>query len=594
MGITDQDTVAEFRQAENLKPGQQNSTSKLPIQISQVIDLTDKPIRLKRDEIGWSRVRANASNCICCCCNSSITLVTTNESYILDHIPLDDINHAEASHNLKYLALSNDSKIAVIDLVNQENIEDQSRKWIAPNKANGGEAICQNCNSDANQRIKRSTKGDTRFVNIASYGVTMQDVLFWRWLDESTLAILTLSSLYTCSLSQPQINHPAMNALDKRTRLLSMEKVCDLDDDLSFYTQITDVQRDLSANYYAISGLYRVDHLRKLMGQTVTKREKTRNISISSPLASPQFSMGMRPSFGSVPSRLSQLVNTDHSFDSTGSENLQESSSWRRTAVDPAIHLPKSILMLTNYENDSIQGIVQIHCRMRECSQLILAHAVAYTTEFPDGSGKVKLVVAEKLGNRSRVQFVDMAEDVTSYSPGRHASQLIDFDDGPDGSEFPISIICVHQDTNHLAMITTKFGQLIVCSVRHETILFTTRIVSDIVSGVVIDSRPKGLMVICRNGRVLSVHFDSSRLAQLAEESKKKLRHISSCQSFLCASGEHPDLESKESDTKTITSDEKDKHSSSNLYSPATDDDKHSEMSPSLDNGLNILISTKL
>lgn len=567
-----------------------------PIEIHQIIDLTDKPIRLERNVISWPSVRTNASNCICCCYNNSITLVTTNESYILDHIPLDDISCAQASHSLQNLAMSNESKLAIVDLVNQgDDLNGRDCEHKSGSQApNGGECI---------KHHKQQAKVDTKFVNLASYGLTMSDILFWRWLDETTLAILSSDSLYTCSLNQPQINHPAMSALAQKTHLLSMTKVCDIDDTLTSYCQITDIQRDQTTNLYAISGICDVADLAGKLSTAKLDQNKVNrpsNISVSSALSSPQANGStMRPSFGSVPSRLSQMISNDHSFDSVKSEHLL-GDSWRKQTAHHNSSEPTTTITSAT-QNDPVQGLVQVHCCMRDCSQLILAHAVAFTAQMADGSGKTILVSASKLGNRLKVHFVNMITEKNSVVSCQQASPSIEFDAGIDGKDYPTSIICSHLDTDdrsessnlHIAMITTKFGQMIVCSIRHRTILFTTRIATDVICGVVHESRTRGLMVICCNGQVLLVQLNQNKLLHLLDESRRRLRHISSCHNFSSISNDHGGSIPTTNATTMATTRRNSSHS--NLRdSTSPDGGVVQQQCSSLDNGLEVLISTKL
>ena len=501
------------------------------LEIHQLIDLTDKPIRLSRDEIGWSRVRTNGSNCICCCNNNSITLVTTNDSYILDHIPLDNIQLAQANSSLQYLALSNERQIAIIDLVDNELGASAATK-ISSSSSNNN-----NHDDDASHVPRSKLQGQTRLVNLASSGLSMADVLFWRWLDHSSLAILTNESLFACSVSQPQINHPALTALSRhRPQLLSLDKLLDLDQRLVGH-QITDVQRDPSGGLYAISSLYlasRLSHLSRYHHHH--HHHRSTNDPQQEQSGHSLKSSTLRPSFGSVPSRLSQLVNNDHSFDSLRSEHL----------LDPN---PRRPLHNSTSTEDEIRGLVQIYCKFRDRSQVIQAHCVTFATGQPKANQNLSgeattatiLISANRSDTRMRVHFIEMATSGNNLAPGaQSASSVTDFG-SLDGKDFPTSIVCSAIDTPsspssgqplQIAMITTKYGQLFVYSVAHSTILFKSRIVHDIVSGTIVESRTKGLMVICRNGQVLLVKLNPGSLMKLLEDSKR-LRHISSSQNIL-------------------------------------------------------------
>lgn len=550
------------------------------IEIHQLIDLTDKPIRLTRDEIGWSRVRSNASNCICCCCNNSITLVTTDESYTLDHIPLDNIQYAQTNTSLKYLALSNHHKIAVIDLVNND-IEAPTTTFCSGTKKKNA------CNNNfSGNRLN----GETKLVNLTAAGLTMDSVLFWRWIDNNTLAILSYGALYTCSVDQTRINHPAMTALSQRSQLLTIEKIFELHQHLSTICQITDIQRDPTGNLYAISSLY---SSKSLLNLHLTAADNSPlinhpNLNNSNPSEANQFISlpvaRLKPSFGSVPSRLSQLVSNGHSFDSLKLDHSFDLRHLARTSSS------SSTIFCNN--DDEVHGLVQIYCKMRDRSQLIQAHTMTFTLDYrslsstcnnshdsvPPNDSSTILIAANKIGNKMRVHFIGMATSDDCMTSGRNASPTNDFD-CLGGKDFPTSIICSTIDTNndkqqlHIAMITTKYGQLFVCSVPHSTILFTARITHDIISSTVLESKTKGLMAICRNGQVLLVKLNSKNIMKLLEETKR-LRHISSSHNVLNSINVAND--------NRIVNDHQIPSSLDNT------------LSASLDIGLEVLISTKL
>lgn len=541
------------------------------VEISQLIDLTDKPIGLARDEIGWSRVRSNGSNCICCCCNNSITLVTTDDSYVLDHVPIDNIQYAQTNSSLQYLAMSNNRKIAIIDLVDND--------------------IKCGCGfSSTNNNLTSETK----VVNLAAHSLTMSDVIFWRWLDDTTLAILTYQALYLCSVNQQHINHPAYTAFYNRSRYLSMHKIFEIHQNLSALCQVTDIQRDATGNLYAISSLYSASSLLpKLTTSSNTLQHPITNVSHN--FAS---STTLRPSFGSMPSKLSQLAGNEQTYESLKSDHMMFGT---RTANNQAAN---SNLTPSNNE-DEVGGLVQIFCKVRDRSQLIQAHALTFTSSSPEyeamtvndrnhtqNKSPTILVAANKFcTNQMRVHFIEMATliDKNMHTGGQSASPVTSFE-RYSSKDFPTSIVCSHVDSGdasrlHVALITTKHGQLFVCSVTHSTILFNTTITHDIISSTILESNTQGLMVICRNGQVLLVKLNLTRLMKLLEESKT-LRHISSAHNLLASMNAEIDgiQHKKPADSRTTPSrrDGLDQTVSNN------------QLSASLDTGLEVLISTKL
>lgn len=546
------------------------------IEINQLIDLTDKPVGLAYDDIGWSRVRSNASNCICCCCNNSVTLVTTDDSYILDHVPLDNIQFAQANPNLQYLAMSNHRKIAIIDLVD--------------NDIKSGFA-----NSSSNNNNNTLTN-ETKIVNLTAAGLTMSDIIFWRWLDNSCLAILSYEALYTCSVNQQHINHHAYTAFSSRSRYLTMEKIFNTNSHFSTLCQVTDIQRDISGNFYSISSLYSTSSLVKInhsntqhSQQPNSPHQSTATHSNSSPL---------RPSFGSVPSRLSQLVSNDQSFNSLKSEQL--SFENRRYPTFNQSFTSSAAATNAN-EMGEVCGLVQIHCNIRDLSQLIQAHTITFTNPIPPvpaseclptRSSETRenptiLVAVNKVCNQMRVHFIEMATSLNHSSSGQNATQTTRFNQPSNGGvDFPTSIVCSHVNpTNnnnnplHVALVTTKHGQLFVYSVAHSTILFSTSITTAIISSTILESNVQGLMVICRNGQVLLVKLNLDKLMRLLDESKT-LRHISSSHNLLNST------HSNQPSTTRINSSKK-KPTSSSVAA-------NSQLSASLDIGLEVLISTKL
>lgn len=538
------------------------------VDISQLIDLTDKPIGLARDEIGWSRVRSNGSNCICCCCNNSITLVTTDDSYILDHVPIDNILCAQTNSSLQYLAMSNNRKIAIIDLVD-----------------NDIKCGCGYSNNNNNNNLTTETK----VVNLAAHSLTMGDIIFWRWLDDTTLAILSYQALYTCSVNQQHINHPAYTAFYNRSRYLSMQKIFDIHQNLSTFCQITDIQRDSTQNLYAISSLYSASSLvPKLASSSNTLQRPNANASNNH-----TSSATLRPSFGSMPSKLSQLAGNEHLYESLKSDNLM--FGLRQDYHNQTVSSNTS----KSSNEDEIGGLVQVYCKLRDRSQLIQAHALTFTNSSSSSSCSnttdidhkndrittpTTLVAANKFcTNQMRVHFIEMATwtDGHIFTGGQNASPVTSFDRFS-SKDFPTSIVCPHVNTSdnsslHVALITTKHGQMFVCSVAHSTILFNTTITNDIISSTILESNTQGLMVICRNGQVLLVKLNLTRLMKLLEESKT-LRHISSAHNISSSSGMKSDRVSEA--YKTVDS--------------LTKVIGNNQASTTLDNGPEVLISTKL
>lgn len=538
------------------------------VEISQLIDLTDKPIGLARDEIGWSRVRSNGSNCICCCCNNSITLVTTDDSYILDHVPIDNILYAETNSSLQYLAMSNNRKIAIIDLVD-----------------NDIECGCGYSHSNNNNN---NITSETKVVNLAAHSLTMSDIIFWRWLDDTTLAILSHQALYTCSVSQQHINHPAYTAFQNRSRYLSMDKIFDIHQNLGTFCQITDIQRDSTQNLYVISSLYSAS---SLPPRLATSSNTLQHPNAAATTNRHSSSATLRPSFGSMPSKLSQLAGNELGYDSLKSEQLM--FGWRQAHHQQSM----SSNMSSSSNEDEVNGLAQVYCKLRDRSQIIQAHALTFTNSYPRMSDTddqdiqnkrpTILVAANKFcTNQMRVHFIEMATRVDRhiYSGGQNASPVTSFD--PSSSkDFPTSIVCSHVSANdnsylHVALITTKHGQLFVCSVTHSTILFNTTITNDIISSTLLESNTQGLMVICRNGQVLLVKLNLTRLMKLLEESKT-LRHISSAHSILSSM----DAESDRFNGS---------HGNVGLITDPSTVIAKNQVSTSLDTGLEVIISTRL
>lgn len=588
------------------------------IEIQQLIDLTDKPIRLTRDEIGWSKVRCNASNCICCCCNNTITLVTTDDSYALDHIPLDNIQYAQTSPNLQYLALSNHRKLAIINLVDN-NIEQQQANHSKQQTTNGQ-------HQSRTDNVTKRLKSETKFVNMAAMGLTMNDVIFWRWLDNNTLALLSHESLYTCLINQTHINHPAFTALSNRSQLLMMDRVCDIDQHLSTLCQVTDIQRDSSANLYAISGLYSTmdQPFLRPQNQQVNRNQASQQTStFSANLHLP--ASRLKQSFGSVPSRLSQLVGNDSSLDSIKPDQSFDLSRLVRasssTSTSSAAYNGRN-----NHDDGSanVDGLVQVYCKIRDRAQIIRAQTMTFTSiekpintsrsDSPDSSNTssptmssttttttiatTTLIAARRTANRLKVHFIGMSTTEEHATSGQAASPSTEFN-CLDGRDFPTSIVCcsdIFTSTNnnqnrelHLAMITTKYGQLFVCSIAHSTILFSTRIADDIISSTILEDKTGGLMAICRNGQVILVKLNADKLIRLLDETKR-LRHISSSQNLLTTS--HVTTSSLPSSTSV--------YRKTRVVSPTNnnnnddDDDPKLSRTSSVDIGMEILISTKL
>lgn len=266
----------------------------------------------------------------------------------------------------------------------------------------------------------------------------MNDIIFWRWLDDTTLAILSYDALYTCSITQQQISHPAYTALSNRSHYLSMQKAFDCHQHLSSVCQVTDIQRDISGNLFAISSLYSTSSLLKLntpQPPTTGQRSNFSHIlggggGSGNNAAAPNSSGStatLRPSFGSVPSRLSQLANNDQSFDSLKSEYLFDTQTNQR---NPAQASQMSTL------GDEICGLIQVHCKLRDRSQLIQAHAITFTYPIQQQNHQSQqprkrpsiLVAANKIGSQMRVHFVEMATADNYPASGQNGSTTSRFD----------------------------------------------------------------------------------------------------------------------------------------------------------------------
>lgn len=535
------------------------------IEVTRLIDLTDKPIRLTRDEISPSKVRSTSSNCICCCSNNSITLVTTKDSYIIDHIPLENVEFGQTNPGLNYLAISNHRKLVVIELIDS-NIPDQHEKQSS--------------------RLNRP-KSEVKMVNLPEHGITMNDVVHWRWIDDETLAILTVESLYTCAIHQAQINHPAYTALSDRSRLISMEKVCDVHYNLTRMSQITSIQCDSTRNLYLVSGIYSAESNQGHL----TNANNTANhlhTNDSNHHRSDNSKPKLRPSFGSMPSRLSQLVYSDQSVSGT---------------------LRKSLLSLQLNEGP-VEGYVQVYCRMRDRTQLIQAHTATFTHKVSqvDDVDKTLLIACTKIGSRMRVNFIEMATpDNPIPSSGQNWSPLTSFD-SLDGQDFPTTIVCSHLIQDHgfqlpVAMMTTKHGQLYVFSILHGTKLFQTRITCEIISSAILEKETNGLMAICRSGQVLLVKLVHTKVSKLLSEKRKFVRNtlsssqhasmdaIAECQS---ENDKHISYDDESIDNNNSSSSVRRQPSLTNSADSNSSLTNNDNKSSSLDTGLEVLISTRL
>lgn len=490
------------------------SNSRELLTIHQLIDLTDKPIRLTRDDLNCSRVRSSGSNCICSCANGAITLVTTNDSYILDQSPLEDVQAAEANPSLAYLAMSNRHKIAVIDLVASPVTFPPAAPSPAPSSG---------------ERASKP-RSCARVVNLASKGLSMLDLILWRWIDETVLGVLTRDALFVCPIEQTRTNHPALSALSHPEQLLSMEKVCDLHPNLGRFCQITDIQRDESHNLYAITGLHRPGAESAPARRQVapTSRPGYRLASFSS--------SSLKRSFNSAPGGLS-LANNGHSFGSLPpTDKCTEPTDNYLMAAQPERGL-----------DDEICGLVQIHCRMRGRTQLIPAQAATFAAcprtpagspstagdrlEGPATATSTTLIAANRCDDKLRVHFIGMATTSDLTTNGQNSSPTAPLNCrgvDEDKFDFPISIVCSnlpapmadHDNTLHVAMVATKHGQLFVCSIKHGTILLNVRATHEIITSTILESETGGLMVICQNGQVLLAQLNTDKLGPLMDEGR--------------------------------------------------------------------------
>lgn len=484
------------------------------VHVSPIIDLLDKSIGLNPHEIGWSRVRSNASNCICCCSDNSITLVTNHDSYHFDHVPLTDIQFAQANTSLQHLAISNHQKIAIVNLLDHETMTNIRRSHGA------------------------KFNNETKFVNLAAHGLTMSDVIFWRWLDDECLAILTYDALYTCSLNQQRIKHPAFTALSNPSQHLMMDKVCECNTHLSELCQITNVQRDSSGNLFAISGLYSPSYgseppVTNININNNTHHQQNQHFHSKYQLNNTATRIGqtLKHASASVPSQLSKLADAPKILSPSKSARHQRAKS-KSSSPSPGEYL--------------VCGLVQVYCRSRDRSQIIQTHAVTFTcldreprklsegceAGNADSSTTTIMVAAHQVGYQMRIYFTEM-ETCGNYLPtGEHDSCQTSRYACRDDVDFPTSINCSKisaansgKKSLNLAYVLTKFGQLLVCSVTHSTILFCTSVTTSTVSSSVLESQSQGLVVICRNGKVLHVRLDVPEVLKLVGK-RKSLKRV--------------------------------------------------------------------
>jgi hypothetical protein len=592
------------------------------VKISQLIDLTDKPIRLAQDEICASQVRASASNCICCCCNNSITLVTTDESYVLDHIPFDNITMGQANASLQYLALANDNRLGVIDLIES----DACRLGVSAN---------------FEHKHGRDARSSIKLVDLASVGLTMRDILLWRWIDDNTLALVSRKALYVCQVDGTHISHPALTALNRvPTQLLSLQHVCSIHPDLADDScRITDVHRDASTNLYAVSGI-----CRRPTKPAVKLKPSQRTSSIHYGKSRPAktnnnnnnnndvAAANLRPNSFSVPGRLSMLANhNDEQHSSNGSiksENFFSIESLRRAtkicqpnpfAKRPgaqSVGLGGGCGQQKADEEGELSGITQIHCRLRDCSQLIRAHSVAFATttaatscydrtsdcsmtcgESDDDDERVSwttLVAANRIEDKLKVYFIGMATTSDLSTSGQNVSRSLEFNRSHEGKlDIPVAIVCSKLDPDnektHAAMIVTRFGHLIVCSVAQGSILFNVQISNHPICGAILEDKSAGIMVICNNGQVLLVRVDEEKFYRLLKETRGD--HMRGAELvYYYASSSNIDDSCSEAESAIVAS----QNRSDSRDTETGPQRRVSEETESVDTGIEIVISTRL
>lgn len=405
------------------------------VEIKELVKLTD--VGLMRDDISWAKVKSTSSRCICCCSNSTIKLITDQESYefLLDTDILANCDCAQVNENMQHIAISNENKIIIIDLI------DDTR--------------CEYANI-------------VREVNLSANGLTMRDVIHWQWIDQVTLGIITQQHVYTCCITQPQINHFAHSAITNRSKSLNLNKEFDCDQKLTTLCQITSIQRDATCNIFALSGL-------------TTYLEYQKKSNTCSTLTSNRFSFM-----------------TNDSLD-----NYQSDS--REGSIE-----------------ENICGLVQIYCCIRKRSQTIEAHAVAFSTPLnkpksknkilvPTNANHTTLIAANKIGESIKVYFIDMPT-VANTMCQRDPTQTIKINSRWSDCDVPTSIVCARQKELNLAYITTKYGQMLVCDTTNSDILFQVTITSDIICCTVAEKNGQGIYVISRDGQVILVKVILDRL----------------------------------------------------------------------------------
>lgn len=571
------------------------------LELSHLLDLTDEPVGLRRRDVSWARVRPNAASCICCCSSDSrnaVTLVTKeeeNERPPQVGTSTDDFRHlldgasvesAQVNDAMTQLALASASKLVVVDLGAQHASRQRS---------------------------------NARVVNLAAEGLTPRDLLFWLWLDDKTLALVTGSAVLACAVNQSQVAHPALSALKLRFRLLRLRRLCSVNSFLGDFCQITNVLVNASHSLVLVAGLYSASS--GVGGGSSSEADERRMPRSRRMLRANQF--------GSVPSQLSSLATSKlASLDASARPANADSSSLTSSASSASSASSSSFSSVAAFDSTSlarhkrlepsspladadVYGIVQVYCRRRDLCQLIHAHAVALTNALPlklapsannnnhsnTETEPCILVAASKLCKDSmRVYFVEIASECANgrWLTGQNAAPSTYFDD-LNKSDFPSSIVCAHlNDTSaglHVAFVVTKHCQLFVCSISHSTILFSTNILNGepwscpstssaprvTLTCACLDRPAQGLIVVLSCGKVMLLKLRLGGLMKLLERNSS-LRHISSSNSVFKDSllRDQPRLEAP----NTVEA--------CNQLSDST------QLSSSLDTGLDVLVSTRL
>lgn len=174
-------------------------------------------------------------------------------------------------------------------------------------------------------------------------------------------------------------------------------------------------------------------------------------------------------------------------------------------------------------EDGQVIGVTQVFSVDRNLHQMIEAHCVCFAShQFKGNTHPSCVLVAASRGSdkRGKLYVVELGPHLPGNLASTQHTETIEFTDLWGQFDFPTSIQVSH-DTG-LIYVTTKYGLLHLFDLETCSALCRLNVCTDIIFATAFNSEIEGMIVISRNGQVLSVDLKKDQLAKYVWEVSKR------------------------------------------------------------------------